>query len=248
MAYASISLDVLDICRSFFQESGVNAFSYSRLYDDGTRCELWSDAAAFDHTFFKACYIVGAYTPPFFSKNERYSLLDKKIETYPKDLRDRYRNQLADQREYFNHDHCFAILNPKKDFFEYFIFYCARNNNMAINFYINNKDKLEKFSAYFLHKSEKLVLRADQHRIQNHTIYPENNFPSTMTPQIDMTAREKDVARLLVMGATIKEVGIALNISPRTVECHVEKMKAKLDCPRKSLLIQKLHLRESWID
>jgi DNA-binding CsgD family transcriptional regulator len=248
MENTSISHDILDICRPFFESSGINAFSYSRLFKDGTRSELWSDAAAFDHTFHKARYIVGAYTPQYFNKNERYSFLEEKVETYPPDLRERYRNQLLDQREYFNHCHCFSILNKAEQLCEYFIFYAPRSSAIAVNYYINNIEKLESFSEYFIEKAKPLIFEADNHRF--HCAEPVENAYKVNSKSIleIMTPREKDIAKLLITGATIKDIGVALRISPRTVESHVEKLKMKFEHTRKSILVQQLYMHRHLFD
>lgn len=240
MTNGSVSLQALNLCRPFFAESGLNAFSYSRVFRDGSRCEVWSDEAAFEHTFKKAKYIVGAYTPQFFSRSEHYSFLPNKVETYPKELRERYTNQLIDQREYFDHDNCFMIINRREDFFEYFIYYSSRENSMAINYYLNNIDKLESFARHFLESAYPLIACAERNRI-NAKIGSFNSHKNTESTFVQaLTSREKDVAKLLVMGATNKDVGVALRISPRTVETHVESMKGKLNCGRKSSLVKQL--------
>ncbi len=236
-----------DLCQPFFNETGLNSFSYSRLFMDGTRSEVWSDAEAFEHTFHKARYIVGAYTPQYFGVRERYSILDKKVETYPPHLRNRYRMQLADQREYFDYDHCFAILNQDKDFCEYFIFYAPRSNVMALNFYLNNFDRLENFSRYFLQAADNLIEQADQHRIHS-AVHPTPDAAPVESAarralpdeKRAFTPREDDVARLLITGATAKEIGNTLGISHRTVESHLEHMKQKLGCMKKSMLVKTL--------
>lgn len=240
MANASISFNVLDICRPFFEKSSLNAFSYSRVFKDGSRCELWSDAAAFEHTFHRARYIVGAYTPQYFQKNERYSFLEKKVENYPGELRDRYVHQLNDQREYFNHGNCFCIMNRKEEFCEYFLFYSPLTNGSAINFYLNNLQEMELFCEYFLQAAKNLILEADKYRIRTTTPPLKAKLSDQEHLAESMTPREKDVARLLITGATIKDVGVALSISPRTVESHVENMKMKYGCSRKSVLVKQL--------
>lgn len=240
MTNVSVSLQALNFCKPFFDESGLNAFSYSRVFKDGSRCEVWSDEAAFEHTFKKARYIIGAYTPQFFSRSERYSVVQKKVETYPRELRERYTNQLIDQRELFDHDNCFMIINRREDFFEYFIYYSSRVNGMAINYYLNNVDKLESFAGHFLQSADPLIACADRNRISAKigSFNVHRNSESCFVQVL--TSREKDVAKLLVMGATIKDVGVALRISPRTVESHVESMKGKLNCGRKSSLVKQL--------
>lgn len=242
MLNPSSSLDTLDICKPLFDKFDLNAFSYSRVFNDGTRSELWTDAAAFEHTFYKARYIVGAYTPQYFKNKERYSFLKNKIETYPSDIKERYRKQLIDQRDYFSHDHCFVIINHQEKLCEYFIFYAPTSNDMAINCYLNNISEFEEFCKYFLQKAEKLIIAADEHRIPGAEIVMITKFEDHARRKQAMTSREKEIARLLVTGATIKDVGVALKISPRTVESHVERMKIKYGCTRKSSLVKALYL------
>jgi DNA-binding CsgD family transcriptional regulator len=52
--------------------------------------------------------------------------------------------------------------------------------------------------------------------------------PSTVTPFGELTARERDVLRLLSEGCSDREIAEALFISPRTVGGHVTNLLAKL--------------------
>jgi len=53
--------------------------------------------------------------------------------------------------------------------------------------------------------------------------------PAGLDPQLnDLTARERDVLRLVAAGYTYKEVGARLHVSPRTVETHVGAVLRKL--------------------
>ncbi|MBS7776848.1 helix-turn-helix transcriptional regulator [Acidovorax sp. CCYZU-2555] len=242
MESQNFSPEIKNICKPFLEKFDLNAFSYSRVFNDGSRSELWTDAAALEHTFHKARYIVGAYTPQYFKSDERYSFLKYKIETYPEGLKKRYKNQLIDQREYFNHDHCFLIIKHNEEFCEYFIFYAPVCNEMATNHYVNNIDELEAFCKYFVHSAEKIITVSDQHRILTTEIFTARKFQDQKAIAKKMTPREHQVARLLITGATIKDVAIELKISPRTVESHVERLKIEYGCTRKSMLIKELYL------
>lgn len=264
MTMANLSSDTLEICRPFFVETGINAFSYSRFYPDGTRAELWSDLRALEHTFFTARYVAGTYTPQYYGASERYSLMCEKVEAYPRALRDRFRRQLIDQREIFNHDHCLVTVNHGADFAEYFCFYMPRSMPSATSFYLNNIDRLDAFSQYYVNVGKKLIRQADDFRIDNRATCP---VPGSLGPQtllaparcatgerrcVDsvvqrsewalLTTREREIARLLLRGVVMREIAVTLGISPRTVERHVDNMKTKLNCYRKSDLISKLYL------
>ncbi|VVD64432.1 LuxR family transcriptional regulator [Pandoraea eparura] len=55
-----------------------------------------------------------------------------------------------------------------------------------------------------------------------------------------MTKRERDVAALLIQNQTAKEIGIALGISPRTVEVFRGKLLKKFDVPTTHELVKTL--------
>jgi DNA-binding CsgD family transcriptional regulator len=49
-----------------------------------------------------------------------------------------------------------------------------------------------------------------------------------------LTAREREIARLVALGMTNKEIAAALTISPKTVAAHVEHILAKLGFSRRA--------------
>lgn len=54
-----------------------------------------------------------------------------------------------------------------------------------------------------------------------------------------LTPRQTDCLFFLARGLTAKQIALELGISSRTVEFHIEVLKRKLDCPKKTSLIQK---------
>lgn len=58
--------------------------------------------------------------------------------------------------------------------------------------------------------------------------------------KMKFTTREFDCAKLLINGSKIKEIAAIINLSPRTVETHLNSLKMKLDCRDKVELIIKL--------
>lgn len=61
---------------------------------------------------------------------------------------------------------------------------------------------------------------------------------SEYTP-IPLTEKQENCLFLLVRGKTVKEIAKILQLSPRTVECHIEAIKIKLDCQYKSEIVGK---------
>jgi len=54
----------------------------------------------------------------------------------------------------------------------------------------------------------------------------------------DLTPRQREVLRLLADGLSMKEAGLVLRITPRTVAFHKYQMMAQLDLKSNAALIQ----------
>ncbi|WP_187298577.1 response regulator transcription factor [Rhodococcus sp. BS-15] len=63
---------------------------------------------------------------------------------------------------------------------------------------------------------------------------------STPQPTGSLSGREAEVAELLVLGVTYREVGSRLYISPKTVEHHVARIRRRLGAQSRSELISML--------
>lgn len=57
-----------------------------------------------------------------------------------------------------------------------------------------------------------------------------------------LSAREREVARLMLEGKNYREIGEAIFISPRTVEHHVARIRQRLDAKNRSELLSELRL------
>jgi DNA-binding CsgD family transcriptional regulator len=62
-----------------------------------------------------------------------------------------------------------------------------------------------------------------------------NNHPDSNL----LSTRQRDCLYYLVKGMTLKEIGVILNLSPRTVGHYLEAVKVKLGCSSRSQLIEK---------
>lgn len=52
-----------------------------------------------------------------------------------------------------------------------------------------------------------------------------------------LTVRESQVLSLVVEGLSAKEIAIKLSIAPRTVECHIDHLRAKTQCRNRAQLV-----------
>lgn len=243
-----LAKEVRWLCAPLFRKHNINSFSYSKVFLDGSRAELWSDADALHHSFINKKYIANTYTPDNYKDEDRYVYLPNKIESHPQPIKMEYMSQLIDQKEIFDHDHCFLIVNKCKDFCEYSIFYTPSTFTSAINFYMNHLETLDQFSEEFKDKSQHLIKAVEKDRIirpwriEKIMINPLSlELSNQMYKQrpIYLTRREKQVIQHLIEGKSAKESAILLGISPRTVESYLADVKEKFHCNKSSDLIIK---------
>ena len=73
---------------------------------------------------------------------------------------------------------------------------------------------------------------------------PQDNYTFCLNkqmPEYGLTKREKEVLFFIAKGKTAKAIGKAIDISPKTVACHMERIKKKLNCRTKSEVIDKAY-------
>jgi len=237
---------VSEICQPLFTQSNVTAFSFSRIYADGSRAELWSDAKALEHTFFKNT-IQDRHTDNYQFEDPRYDCLHFTFFDYPQIFGGKYLHQILSQCVYFKEMQCFVTADQFSDYFDLFIYYAPVgsintsdiDNSTSLNF-------LKNFSTTFRINAAALISTADAYRIQPH--YPQRdaedpfclqqNRDASYTQLEKLTRRETEIASILLTGKTAVEISEQLHISRRTVEHHIENIKDKFHCRKKSELMQ----------
>jgi DNA-binding CsgD family transcriptional regulator len=233
--------------------TGINSFSYSKVYPDGSRMELWSDSQALYHIFVEKKYLADCYTPNNYDEKNKYLLLEKKIEDCSTNIRKKYYLSISAQRNIFDHDNCFMIINKKEQLCEYFLFYTSVKFLSAINFYFNNITLLESFSAQFREEAKGLIIKADNDRLikpwRDLTLEKSEDIKKTVTPpqskRAILTEREYQIAQHILEGLTARESANILCLSRRSIETHIENIKNKLGCNKKTelaLKVQKLNI------
>jgi two-component system, LuxR family, response regulator FixJ len=97
-------------------------------------------------------------------------------------------------------------------------------------------------AAEFLEKpvNDELLLEALQNAVRQHVKSRERHQAGRVARERygQLSAREKEVLGLIVSGLTNKEIGRALDVSPRTVETHRANLFAKLETESLAQLIR----------
>jgi DNA-binding CsgD family transcriptional regulator len=52
-----------------------------------------------------------------------------------------------------------------------------------------------------------------------------------------LTKQEVRVLRLILLGMSVKQIALNLKVSPRTIDCHINKLKLKLQCHTKGDIV-----------
>ncbi len=162
----------------------------------------------------------------------------------------------------FNIDHVIAWIDPTTpNCVEIFQFGADTPKKHMVNFYINHLKLLRRFIAYFKNEmAPDIAINNDNLLLSPHSISlcDESNLTlsdhalkefesSTKIKSFQLcgqyhgesiTARELDCLYELATGQTMKEIAKSIEISPRTVETHLNHVKDKLSLATKSDLIQ----------
>lgn len=80
---------------------------------------------------------------------------------------------------------------------------------------------------------DELALIVGKHDID----YVKKLISKQQSPTFNLTTRQLDCLRLLAQGMTMKQIGMTLNLSSRTVEHYLEAVKSKLKCGSRTELI-----------
>lgn len=166
--------------------------------------------------------------------------------------------------ESFDIDNGITLLEFGKECCHCYLFASTRDNIKITNFYINNLDVLERFILYYKDRAKKIIELSTKNKIVtvrampmadnliHHKITDEqkkiylantpihNYYVSLSNKTVALSKREMDCIKLISQGKSSTETADLLSISFRTVEKHIENIKLKLECHKKSELISKI--------
>lgn len=246
--FLSLSQEIIEICKPL-ETFHIHHFTYQEHFNDGSKVSLSN----------KPRWIEDYYNLNLFQS----SLFEDKPSTYQSrydvwygdyDL-DVYRHG----KLYYNTTHGISIVEAQSESCEFYLFSTAAEHHQAIGYLAKNIDILYHFVAYFRERANKLLKKARENKIIQPFAFRENMiisiddeikkrdfFAQTSIKKYILkigshsgylTQREFDCLNLLVKRKTAKEIAKALNLSSRTVEYYLERIKLKLNCDSRSQLI-----------
>jgi DNA-binding CsgD family transcriptional regulator len=246
--------DVSEISRQFFEKTTITVFDHVRLYKDGTRFSLCSNAL-WSNYLSKEVDSHDLIIERNKIKNlPKYILWQGSLDIYTASI-----FQVA--REQFNIDHGFTLIEYNKEYADLYYFASSRDNHDIQNFYINNIDILESFVSCYKSKGECLIKLAEQKRTTPRIEHGYQEFPLSeeiikfnkikntyfnsiddkiKLPYIDTTFSQREIQciKLLSKGFAAKKIAATLNLSHRTVENYIANIKSKLNISSKAQLVE----------
>ncbi len=249
-----IAGDVGEICEPL-RGYGITFFLYARLFNDGTLLHLTQNWDAL-HYHYKKQHLI---SPPISNQSlgNKFFFLPSVID------HEGFNKANSDWRNLFNIDIPIYFIEHYHQYMELIIYSSTSNNHEILNFYLNNIDILEKFKFYFRDKANKLIAKSNKNKIQlpkemysnlgninvsTESVIVKRKFLKHLEVKnyilpgkhqdISLSSRELDVIKELANGCTLKETGKTLDLSPRTVETHLNNLKSKLKLQRKTEIIK----------
>jgi len=240
--------DITQIMLPYLKRHGMTVFNYYRIYSNSTLVRLSTDSEWTKH-YFKMNYMNNLTVPPsYIAKPKNYYIWME--EDCPLMLKDAALN--------FNTSNGISIAVRHKDSIEYFCFATTLKNKTIINdFYINNLDLLNTYSLHFKDQAQSIIKLCDKNRIifSNASLAAQTlsndleffNSKQAITPaHKKLTKLQRDCGNLL-SGLSHKDIAAKVNLSPSTIETHLDNMKFNKITKRQfqilNLLIQGLRVK-----
>jgi len=247
----SASESIKQICKPL-QHLTTHLFTYMKNFNDGTQINISSDPR-----WIEDYYALKLYNTSYFENHPSLYQQGFKWWTEGSDL-----PIYVHGRDYFNSHYGITYCQQVEDGCEFFFFSGAKEHPFVLDFYLNNLDLLEKFSQYFKDHAVSILKECNHHRIireqgtQMPTMIDTANrrnlflqetgllgqtLASFLSQFEPLTRREYEcLLHSMKELSTAEEVAAAMNISRRTVETHLERIKSKLQCRSKNELMVKL--------
>lgn len=231
--------DIKLICKPVFEKFDLAYFSYGRFYDDGKCILLCTNQNVFHNHFKKGYKLTVQPEEKDAQKNEVYNLILVNNDS-PEIIVDEYTQ--------FNHGTMIDLIKKHDGYYEMFCYVSKDISLHPANQFLNSLDVINDFSNEFLQKSNKIIQKAQNQIIE---------LPPSMLPEINgkinnnkieniiflndkkilLSERQFQCLQLIGIGKSSKEIAKFLDLSYRTVETHIELIKEKLNCSRRSDLL-----------
>lgn len=213
---------------SFLEKFNYCIFNFIRLYSNGNAFYLCDNYEWLNYYLSHGYPAIGAFEQNTSLRSNEFvlwSALDDKdpIVVY--------------SRELFNIKYGITLIRKFKEGFDFFNFGTANNSLSAFNIITSQLNDLNKFIDTFYDRSKSLILTMEKTPLNLKELKCEplssdvkKIYLGPMYNYSHLTEKEVSYLKNLTDGMTIPEIANLWNISPRTIEKHLENIKHKLGC------------------
>lgn len=136
----------------------------------------------------------------------------------------------------------FTFVERHEDYYYMFAFAAPRVHSRAIDTYFNSLNEMNEFIQKFKYHQRKLINEIDRHCFHVPKARQDSNLEQMLLSSgnkssLHLTAQELVCIQGLAKGQTYKEIAKALNISHRTVETYLNRVRDRFHLHHKKELI-----------
>jgi len=246
------SQEITAICQPLMSVTDIHYFYYTRYFQDGTFFCLNTNPQWVQYFYNNHHY-----------PNEAYV---KALPTDCHELFSSYDSALASEAaQTFNLNNFFSFYEQKAEYSDIYGYAMSSKSQYNLNFYFNHIGLLKMFSLFFREKAATFFAYFDDTKnriyLPNYKVVSPGPPSLLLSSQLDkakalylkilpdkftvhyqnkttyLTKRELQCVGYGAVGNTIKETAKLLNLSPRTVESHLNNAKERLNCYTTSELV-----------
>ena len=247
--FVTARADIDQIVRPVKDFFGFNYIFYIKHFNDGSEIRL-SNYPAWTEFFYKN----KLHNQCSFHTHPKYFKKEHIVNIAPLSFTPYCSESYIKLNKDFGMDHDIMFINPCDDGCEFFCMNAHPDQPEVMARYLPHIDLLERFFNYFKEQAAPIIQQAYNQRIYIPNKYTEapqfaskeafdrKAFLASLNLQNPFSARESECAKLLVKGHTHKMIAQSLNISPRTVNAHIEHIKQKTNTSSKAALLKYIEL------
>lgn len=221
---------VQEICTHFLAQHGFNYFQYLRCNKDGS-CSLLTNETGLFESFSQMPaipLIYSSYTEEHEKLHSYWFLWDEELPAFPVNF----------AREKFNLHHGLTLVRRAKDYYDMIAVALPEPRRNITSFYLTKHKIIEQFINRFDKTQHDLILHINKNPLVLPTPNRDENYRKMCLSHgrieilgrhgaFYITARELTCLRLLLQGATSKEIAQVLHLSHRTVETYFNRIKLR---------------------
>lgn len=215
-----------EICAPFFEQHGFSYFQYARLYADNTAIMLFNNTGLFRQFIDLDYPSFSSFKEEHKNQHSYWFLWDEELPWLPVKM----------ARDCNNLHHGLTLLRRTKDHYDMIGFAMPKERRNIFSYYLTRLKAIEAFIQNFEIQAQNLIKAA----IKTPIILGPNNIDQNVDAlllknkrimvsgalgQTHITPQELTTVRLWLQGLTHKEMAATLDLSPRTIETYLMRLK-----------------------